>query len=128
MTSKELHRLGKMDLIELLLRETQEVAVLKDQLAASQDEVKELTDMGERLKEKLADKDMQLATLKDRLDDKDEKIENVKSIVADRDLQIEHLVEKLDEKDAKIDRLKRRILKIDRGIIARYEQKKKVQG
>ena len=67
---KEFQKLRRMDLLELLLDQIRE----NDQLSTS---VAELTDLSERLKAKLNDKDAQIERLKAKLDDKDAQIERL---------------------------------------------------
>lgn len=92
MTNKELHRLRRHELMELLLREVQEISQVKEELAASEVQKQEAFQTIERLKAKLDGKDLQIERLAARLDEKDE--------------QIVHLKKRLDAKDLKIATLK----------------------
>lgn len=65
--NKELQKLRRMDLLELLLDQTRET----ERLSSRVDELEDLTD---RLKGKLDDKDAQIEHLKSRLNDKDTRI------------------------------------------------------
>ncbi len=72
MTEKELHKLGRQDLLQLLLVQSREVARQKkatEEIRALLEKERELTD---RLKEKLNAKDETIEHLKARLNDKDE--------------------------------------------------------
>ena len=67
---KELQRLRRIDLLELLLDE-----IRQNEESATQ--LKELTELTERLKGKLDDKDAQIERLKAKLDAKDAEIERL---------------------------------------------------
>lgn len=72
-TEKELSKLRRMDLLELLIGQIRE----NEQQAA---ELAELRDLSSRLKVKLDDKDAQIEHLKRRLDAKDDEIERLNEI------------------------------------------------
>lgn len=78
---KELQKLKRQDLLELLLEQMREADRLRVELAASQAENEELEALADRLKAKLNDKDAQLDHLKARLDDKDVALQQVFSII-----------------------------------------------
>lgn len=84
----DLQKLRRVDLLELLLEQ-----IRKNEIQTA--ELEEATDLGERLKAKLNEKDAQLERLKVKLDDKD--------------VQLERLKAKLNQKDAKIDLLQDRL-------------------
>ena len=69
-SEKELQKLRRMDLLELLLDQIRE----NEKLSATNEE---LTSLTERLKAKLDDKDEQIERLKAKLDDKDEQIQRL---------------------------------------------------
>ena len=92
MTEKELHRLSRQDLLQLLLAQSKEVSRQRaaiEELKSNAEKDHELID---RLKGKLDDKDASLETLKHRLDEKDE--------------TIAHLKRRLDAKDETMNKLK----------------------
>ena len=74
-TEKELQRLRRVDLLELLLDEIRQ----NEQDTAK---LEELTELVDRLKAKLDDKDEQIEHLKRRLDEKDQKIADLETRVA----------------------------------------------
>ena len=85
----DLRKLRRLDLLELLV----------DQIRENEDNektIEELTDLSERLKAKLDDKDVQIEHLKSRLSDKDVKIEHLKSRLSGKDVQIATLEKHLD--------------------------------
>lgn len=92
MTEKELRKLRRQDLLELLLEQGKEAVKLADQLTETENSLAQVNSGYERLKRKLDEKDVQIEKLKYRLDEKD--------------LQINKLKKRLDEKDAKISRLR----------------------
>ena len=72
-SEKELQKLRRMDLLELLISQIRE----NEQQAA---ELEELRDLSERLKAKLNDKDAQIARLVGKLDAKDAEIEKLHEV------------------------------------------------
>ena len=71
MTEKELHRLRRQDLLQLLLSQSKEVARMQSSVNELEERNKELRETNERLKAKLDDKDALIEKLKGRLDRKD---------------------------------------------------------
>lgn len=74
MTERELHKLGRENLFQLLVDYNKENAGLKEQLEKAEAAQAELQESYGRLKEKLNDKDTQLERLKVKLDQKDASI------------------------------------------------------
>lgn len=72
-SEKELSKLRRMDLLELLIGQIRE----NEQQTA---EIADLRDLSERLKAKLNDKDAQIERLKAKLDQKDAEIERLNEI------------------------------------------------
>lgn len=97
--SKELQKLRRQDLLELLLDQMLENDTLRDTLAERDERVEDLSAMADRLKAKLDDKDQQIEHLKSKLDDKDVQIEHLKGKLNEKDALIERLKFKLDAKD-----------------------------
>ena len=67
MTEKELHKLRRQDLLELLLSQSKEVARQKNLIAALQDELTTEKGVVDHLKERLDGKDEKIHTLEARL-------------------------------------------------------------
>ena len=99
-TAKELHKLSRQDLLQLLLAQSREVARQKESIDELKGLLKKERDLSNRLKEKLNEKDEDLARLADKLNEKDENIGRLK--------------EKLNGKDELFERLKHR-LRAERG-------------
>lgn len=78
MTEKELHRLRRENLLELLLAQGKEAAAMQASFMEKERELEKLQEGYERLKEKLDEKDAQIEKLKDRLNQKDEKIHELR--------------------------------------------------
>ena len=57
MTTKELQKLGRRELLQLLLNQAKETERLSAELADAQTQLQELTDTYERLRERLNHKD-----------------------------------------------------------------------
>ncbi|MBO5556859.1 MAG: hypothetical protein J5927_06705 [Oscillospiraceae bacterium] len=74
MTEKELHKLTRQDLLELLLAQSKEVARQQAELQSMEATRVQLQADFAQLKEKLNDKDVQLERLKAKLDQKDRAI------------------------------------------------------
>ena len=79
MTEKDLRKLRRHDLLQLLLTQGREAAALQEQLAQMQADIEELQAGNERLKGKLNEKDEQLERLKSRLDQKDARIKELEA-------------------------------------------------
>ena len=122
-TEKELHRLSRQDLLQLLLAQSKEVSRQRaaiEELKSNAEKDHELID---RLKGKLDDKDASLETLKHRLDEKDETIAHLKRRLDAKDETMnklkadaedmsgtmEFLRSRLDEKDAALDAARARL-------------------
>lgn len=88
MTDKELHKLKRHELVQLLLMEAKEAQESKE--------------IAEGLKEQAEQSAQQVERLKKKLDQKDEQLERLKIKLNEKDKQIEHLKERLNEKDEKI--------------------------
>lgn len=84
MTDKELHKLNRHKLLELLLSQSKDVSQQRYQIEELSGSLDEAQDMIERLKSKLDGKDEQLDRLKGRLNDKDAAISALESQVASR--------------------------------------------
>lgn len=121
MTEKQLHKLKRQDLLQLLLAQGREAAQLQEQLDAQTEELKTLQDTKSRFIERLDEKDAQVEKLKPRLDEKDAQIEKLTGRLNEKDAQIEKLISRLNEKDAKIGRLTREIEQYRSGEILGFE-------
>ena len=77
-TAKELHKLSRQDLLQLLLAQSREVARQKESIDELKGLLKKERDLSNRLKEKLNEKDEDLARLADKLNEKDENIGRLK--------------------------------------------------
>ena len=109
MTEKELHRLSRQDLLQLLLAQSKEVSRQRaaiEELKSNAEKDHELID---RLKGKLDDKHASLETLKHRLDEKDETMNKLKADAEDMSGTMEFLRSRLDEKDAALDAARARL-------------------
>ena len=120
MTSKELRKLGRHDLLQMLVEQSKEVTALQTELEEKAGEIAQLEGGNGRLKEKLDEKDALIEKLKKRLDEKDrvqeeemeslqEGYNHLKDKLNEKDALIEKLKERLDEKDALIVKLKERL-------------------
>lgn len=109
MTEKELHRLKRHDLLQLLLAQGREAAQLQAQIDDMTAEREDLQDANYRFIERLNDKDVQIGKLKERLNEKDVRVDKFKERLNEKDAQIEKLKERLNEKDVQIERLKGRL-------------------
>ena len=91
--NKELQKLKRQDILELLIEQMQENDALRASISEAETQIRELTSLSERLKDKLNDKDAQIELLKDRLNDKDAQIDSFKARLDDKDALLEHLYE-----------------------------------
>ena len=67
MTDKELHKLGRRELLQLMLAQGREAEKAKQELAEVQDKLQQLEESYERLKRRLDDKDTQIHKLRTAL-------------------------------------------------------------
>ena len=108
-SAKDLQRLNRYDLLELLVGQMREGDELRLTIANGETRIAELNSLVDRLKDKLDLKDEQIEHRKDKLNMKDVQIEGLKGKLDQKDEQIEHLKKRLDDKDAFISRLKKRL-------------------
>lgn len=93
MTEKELHKLRKQDLLQLLLTQGREAAELQEQILRLSASLGEAEATTERLKAKLDEKDELIEKLKGRLDEKDARINKMREVMktwrANRQIELE---------------------------------------
>ena len=106
MTEKELRKLHRHDLLELLVEQSREAARLSMALQEKEEELAATLESNERIKGKLDEKDALIEKLKSRLDEKDaEMTENAAAAeeqLNGKDTLIEKLKSRLDEKDTQM--------------------------
>lgn len=68
MTDKEFHKLGRRELLQMLLEQVKESERLAGLLAESEEQLHQLEDTYERLRDRLDKKDYQIRTLKETLE------------------------------------------------------------
>lgn len=81
MTDKELHRLRRQDLLQLLLDQGRETERLRRQLQETEKNLVQSEATCERLKDRLNDKDAQIDRLKGRLDKKDAQLRELREVL-----------------------------------------------
>ena len=121
MTEKQLHKLRRQDLLQLLVAQGKEAAQLQARLDEAAEELKDLQDTRTRFIERMDDKDAQIEKLKPRLDEKDAQIEKLTARLNEKDARIEKLIGRLNEKDARIGRLTAEIEQYRSGEILGFE-------
>ena len=109
MTEKELHRLSRQDLLQLLLAQSKEVSRQKNTIEEMKKTLEEERSLTDRLKGKLDEKDEVIEHLKKRLDAKDETMNRLKEEAALRLAQVDAIRARLDEKDAALDAARARL-------------------
>ena len=102
MTAKELHKLSRQDLLQLLLAQSREVARQKENIEELKGLLKKERELSARLKEKLNEKDDDITRLAEKLNDKDENIGRLKDKLNGKDEIFERLKNRLDEKDMEL--------------------------
>jgi len=123
MTGKELRKLHRQDLLELLVEQSREASRLSAALDEKEQECREITENNERLKAKLDEKDAglaqhtaasgeQLESLKGKLDEKDAQMEKLKGRLDEKDAQIGKLREQTDRREEKIEKLEAEMEKL----------------
>lgn len=121
MTEKQLHKLRRQDLLQLLVAQGKEAAQLQARLDEAAEELKDLQDTRTRFIERMDDKDAQIEKLKPRLDEKDARIEKLTARLNEKDARIEKLIGRLNEKDARIGQLTAEIEQYRSGEILGFE-------
>ncbi len=121
MTEKQLHKLRRQDLLQLLVAQGKEAAQLQARLDEAAEELKDLQDTRTRFIERMDDKDAQIEKLKPRLDEKDAQIEKLTARLNEKDARIEKLIGRLNEKDARIGQLTAEIEQYRSGEILGFE-------
>ena len=130
MTEKELHRLSRQDLLQLLLAQSKEVSRQRAAIEELKNNAEKDHELIDRLKAKLDDKDATIETLKKRLDEKDETIAHLKRRLDAKDETmnklkadaedmsgtVEFLRSRLDEKDAALDAVRARLDMLTGGV------------
>jgi chromosome segregation ATPase len=118
MTDKELHKLRRQDLLQLMLEQGKETLALQMEFNEINAEYIQVKAGYDRLKEKLDEKDAVIEKLKKRLDEKDAVIEKLKKRLNEKDAAIEELKIHLDEKDTGISELEKELetIRIERVI------------
>ena len=109
MTEKELHRLSRQDLLQLLLAQSKEVARQRAVIEELKNNAEKDHELIDRLKARLDEKDETIAHLKRRLDAKDETMNKLKADAEDMSGTMEFLRSRLDEKDAALDAARARL-------------------
>ncbi len=107
MTEKELHRLRRHDLLQLLLAQGREAAQLQAQIDGMAAEIDNLQGANNRFIGRMDDKDAQIEKLKGRLNEKDAQVEKFKERLKEKDVQIDKLKGRLDQKDTQIEELRK---------------------
>lgn len=105
MTEKELHKLRRHDLLQLLLAQGREAARLQAQMEATAAELNQLKETNSRFIGRMDDKDAQIGKLKERLNEKDVQVERFKERLKEKDVQIDRLKSRLNQKDIRIEEL-----------------------
>lgn len=105
MTEKELRRLNRHDILELLVEQSRESSRLRLVLEEREERLLNATAGLERLKSKLDEKDRQIEKLKGRLSEKDAAANVLKTRLNQKDETIDKLKERLDRKDEEIARI-----------------------
>ena len=103
--SNELRKLRRQDLLELLVEQLREGERLQGTIAEQEQSITTLSDLSERLKGKLDDKDVQIEHLKSKLDDKDTLIDRLKARLDEKDEALAKLFEgirELTEREASV--------------------------
>lgn len=121
MTEKQLHKLRRQDLLQLLVAQGKEAAQLQARLDEAAEELKNLQDTRTKFIERMDDKDAQIEKLKPRLDEKDARIEKLTARLNEKDAQIGKLIGRLNEKDARIGQLTAEIEQYRSGEILGFE-------
>ena len=105
MTEKDLRKLGRQDLLQMLVTQSREVARQRAALKELEISLNEADENNDKLRNRLDEKDETIERLKERLNEKDAQIEKFKERLNEKDALIEKLKDRLDEKDGLIRKL-----------------------
>ena len=94
MTDKELRKLSRQDLLQLLIMQGREAATLEEQLNESKYNEQRQFDSNERLRDRIADREETIEHLKEKLAAKDDKLNSKDKEIAELKQQIQMLKEK----------------------------------
>lgn len=101
MTEKEFRKLGRRDLLQLLVAQGKENIQLQTELDETREQLTQSQESNERLKAKLDEKDARFQEsnerLKAKLDEKDSLIEKLKGRLDQKDARIQELREQMEE-------------------------------
>lgn len=92
-SNRELQKLKRRDLLELLVEQLHEGDRLELELSRRETTIVELTGLTDRLKDRLDAKDVQIEHLKEKLNDKDVLIDRLKGRLDEKDEILEHTFE-----------------------------------
>ena len=121
MTAKELHKLSRQDLLQLLLAQSREVARQKENIDELKGLLKKERELSTRLKEKLNEKDELFERLKHRLDEKDGELSVAQEEAETMRQSMESLRSRLDEKDIALESARARLDRIGPETSVRQE-------
>lgn len=121
MTEKELHKLRRHDLLQLLLAQGREAAQLQAQIDDMTAQLETAQETNSRFIGRLDDKDAQIEKLKGRLDEKDLQVKTFKERLKEKDIRIDRLKGRLDQKDEQIEALRKVIEEYRSGRIFEME-------
>lgn len=112
MTEKELRKLGRQDLLRLLLIQSKEVSRLKKTIEKLKDDTEQEQEHTATLKTKLDEKDETIEQLRLRLDAKDETVNRLMEEARRMTAAVELLRSRLNEKDAALDAAQARLKRL----------------
>lgn len=117
--SKELQKLKRQDLLELLLEQMRENDELRIAAAENRATIAELTALSDRLKDKLNNKDATIDRLKAKLDGKDVSIARFKDKLDDKDALLEEVYGHIHElSEAKLSRERSKTILLIEDLLA----------
>ncbi len=91
MTDRELRKLSRQDLLQLLIAQGREAAQMEEQLKEAKYNEQRQFDSNERLRDRIADREETIEHLKEKLTGKDEKLNEKDREIAELKDQIERL-------------------------------------
>ena len=96
MTEKELRKLRRQDLLQLLLLQSRDVQEISDKLVDRQVQLSSLVETVSRLKVRLNEKDAEIDRLKKRLDEREARLDALTDRLQEKDDAIARLIRRLD--------------------------------
>ena len=128
MTEKDLRKLGRQDLLQMLVTQSREVARPRAALKELEISLNEADENNDKLRNRLDEKDETIERLKGRLNEKDALLEKLKKRLDDKDKLLQEQQEQLDGKEQKEPRFDDHVIALQKENAALRQQTGELNG